>query len=231
MGLKRILFKIIRESNFLITILNNTPFLNSYKVKRGNNIDIEGIMVHSRINIRGKNNKLIVKRGAALLNCSFNIEGNNNEIVIGENCRLWGVNAHFEDDGGKIDIGKDTEIDGRTHLACIEGKKISIGEACLFSSDITLRVGDSHSVTDLSGRRINPSKDIIIGNHVWIGNSVIVLKGTMIGDNCIVGSGAVVSGDFEANQAIGGNPAATIKRDVNWKKERLQMNSYENTDN
>ena len=50
-----------------------------------------------------------------------------------------------------------------------------------------------------------------IGGNVWIGNNVIILKNSSIGDNSIIAAGAVVSGSFHANVVIGGVPAITIK--------------------
>ena len=92
----------------------------------------------------------------------------------------------------------------------------------MFSSNIKFRTGDSHSVLDLEGNRINPSKDITIGNHVWIGQSVFVGKGASIGDHNIVGACAVVTKKFDrTNVALGGNPAKIIKENVDWSRERL----------
>jgi acetyltransferase-like isoleucine patch superfamily enzyme len=106
-------------------------------------------------------------------------------------------------------------------LAAIEGTNIIIGEDCLFSSGIVFRTGDSHSVTDLSGNRTNPSKDITIGNHVWIGHRVFVNKGVEIGENNILGTAAVVTKSItEKNCVIAGVPAKVVKTDVNWKSER-----------
>lgn len=73
----------------------------------------------------------------------------------------------------------------------------------------------------MEGKRINPSKDVNIGDHVWIGNKTIILKGSEIADDSIVGSGAVVSGKYtDNNVVIAGNPAKIIKRDITWKYER-----------
>ena len=79
----------------------------------------------------------------------------------------------------------------KTHLACIEGTAISIGEHCLFSSDVTLRTGDSHAITDLAGKRINASEDIILADHVWVGNRAIITKGASVAQDSVVATGAI----------------------------------------
>lgn len=87
----------------------------------------------------------------------------------------------------------------------------------MFSANISIRVGDSHSITDLEGKRVNPSRDVKIGNHVWIGNTVLITKGVEIKEDSIVGTGSVVTRKFvETNVVIAGNPAQIVKRDVSW---------------
>ena len=43
---------------------------------------------------------------------------------------------------------------------------------------------------------------ITIGNNVWMGANALILRGTTIGDNTVVGGGTVVKGDFPANSVI-----------------------------
>ena len=148
----------------------------------------------------------------------------NNKVIIGSHCFLNKADIHIEDSTGMLSIGKNTAICGNTHLACIEGKTIEIGEDCLFSSDIVVRTGDSHSILNMDGKRTNPSMDVHIGNHVWIGNRVIVLKGSLINHNSIVATGAIVTKKFnEINVILGGNPAKIIKECVNWDGERVPL--------
>ena len=79
-------------------------------------------------------------------------------------------------------------------------------------------------MVDLQGKRINPSRDIVIGNHVWIGTQVTCLKGARVADNCIIGACALVTGTFpEGNCALAGVPAKVVRRDVNWDILRLPM--------
>ena len=43
---------------------------------------------------------------------------------------------------------------------------------------------------------------IIIGNDCWIGANTVILRGTKIGDNCVVGAGCVLKGVFPTNSVI-----------------------------
>ena len=154
--------------------------------------------------------------------CTFVFKGRNNKIVVGDNVRLTGVTFWFEDDGNEIIIGDNTTMEGNNQLAACEGTKIIIGQDCMFARNVNLRTTDSHSIVDGDGKRLNPGKDIIIGNHVWIGTDVLVLKGTCIPDNCIVSAKALVAAhEYEQNSIIGGVPAKKIKCDVNWLRERI----------
>ena len=54
-------------------------------------------------------------------------------------------------------------------------------------------------------------RPIIIGDGCFIGSNSIILKGTNLGKNCVVGAGSVVSSSFPDNVIIAGNPATIIK--------------------
>lgn len=74
----------------------------------------------------------------------------------------------------------------------IIGEKTNIGpNCCIFDHD------HDYSHSDRLNNYI--SSPIIIGKNVWIGANVSVLKGTIIGDNCVIGAGSVVKGTFPNN--------------------------------
>lgn len=180
------------------------------------------LLKHTKVIDKGSGNTVIINKKSILKNCCFKFYGSNNCVTIGENCILSNLTVWFEDENNSVKIGNNTTIHGTTGLACIEGSRIDIGEDCMFSSNIGFRTGDSHSVLDLEGNRINPSKNISIGNHVWIGNGCYIGKGAAVADNSIVGAHSVVTKKFDkSNIAIGGNPAKVIKENVNWCRERL----------
>ena len=132
------------------------------------------------------------------------------------------VEIVIEDDGNNISVGSGGRLYGPTQLAAIEGTRIIIEEDCLFSSGVKIRTGDSHSIVDMEGNRINPSEDVVIGEHVWLGTDVICLKGTRIPGHCIVGARALTNRSFaEGNCVLAGVPARIVKTGVDYLCKRL----------
>lgn len=193
-----------------------------FSVNKDNSLKAEGLLWRCKITCKGKGNKIIIKKNALLRNCHLVIYGNDNLIEFGERASCHKGEIWIEDDNNKVTVGDRTGLCGKIHLACIEGTRIQIGEDCLFSSDIVFRTGDSHSVLDSEGKRINPSKSIIIGNHVWVGNRVMIGKGVEIANDSIVGMGSVVTKSIgEGNVVIAGVPAKICKKDINWSSKRI----------
>lgn len=60
------------------------------------------------------------------------------------------------------------------------------------------------------------SAPIVIGDHVWIGMNVIVLKGVTIGEGAVVSAGSVVTKDVPPHSLVAGVPAKVVKTDVEW---------------
>lgn len=205
----------------LYRLINILPFNNLIRLK-GTKLQNKGkILYRCRVISQG-NNTVILHKGGVIRNTVFHIQGNNNIIEIGEGTSINQGDIWIEDDNNQIIIGDNTNLCGKIHLACTEGCKIRIGNNCLFSSEIVFRTGDSHSIVDMSGERINRAADIIIGNHVWIGHRVLVNKGVVIPENTVVGTGAVVTKQFdEPNTIIVGVPAKVSKQNINWLAERI----------
>lgn len=212
-----------RMAHILCTVYNHFPFNNKFSLSKKNKLQNNGILKECAVKVNGIGNSIYIDSLARLKNTSITIKGNNNQVYIGKGCLIIDGELYIEDDSGAIEIGDGTEICGKTHLAVIEGEKITIGEKCLFSSSIVIRTGDSHSILDMSGNRINHSRSVQIGDHVWIGNQVTVLKGSEIGSDCIVGTGSLVTKkNNDTNVIIAGNPAKIIKRNISWCGERIK---------
>lgn len=205
-------------------------------------IRINHFFLRLRVKTRGKNNRYdfkqsYISRGKLEINGNRNevdihnstisglhifVKGSNNRVCISDGCIMNNIEIWIEDDNNEVFIGNNTIINGQTHLACIEGKKIALGENCLLSANIVMRVGDSHSILQ-DGMRINESKSIEIGDHVWIGNDVKILKGVHIADEVIVGTGSLVTKSVSQGCIVAGNPARVIKEGVTWDIRRIPM--------
>nr|WP_257985630.1 acyltransferase [Bacillus canaveralius] len=206
------------------SLIYNIIGFNKTRLKGENNIVYfkSSFLKKTTTDIFGDNNTVRLGDKCFLNNVKVYINGNNNKVIVGNRVALLNTEIYIEDDNNEVIIGDKTTIFGNTHLACIEGKRIIIGNDCMFSSDIVFRTGDSHSIITRNGIRVNESKDIIIGNHVWIGNKVIITKGAYVCDNSIVGTGAIVTKHFnEEGVVLAGNPAKIIKKNINWLRERI----------
>ncbi len=123
----------------------------------------------------------------------------------------------------EIQIGNNVGISGATIYA---RKKVIIGDNTCIGGNVKILDNDFHPIEWekrnelLSGpapetdERINwiGTKPICIGKNCFIGCNAIILKGTELGDGCVVGAGAVVCGKFEPGSVIAGNPAKVIKK-------------------
>ena len=195
---------------------------NKFRGVAGNQVRIDGVLKHCRVDIHGTGNVINIRNPRCVNNLHIFINGDGNRIEIAENCYLSNLTLWMEDDHNLIRIGRDAIFSGGSQLNCIEGCEITIGETCMFASNTHMRTGDSHSILDSDGRRINPSEDIRIGNHVWVAQNVSILKGAEIGDNSICGTAAVVTRRFqETGVILAGVPAKITKQNISWCYDRI----------
>lgn len=169
----------------------------------------------SRISINGKNNKIKIEANVKCSGLRISIVGDSNAIEIGRSVKISGivdVNA-----GGYLHIGHGSTFE-RVHIIC-SGASIDIGEDCMFAAGIELRTTDSHPIFDIaSGQRINSERGIEVGNHVWVGKQVCLMKGARLGVGSIVALGSIVTGDFPECSMVGGVPARLIRSGVTWSR-------------
>ena len=216
----------------IVYLANIRYFLNnSSSVKGRNNIVIfkEGVLRKNvKIKIIRNNNTITIHPNCRLKNTKITIMGSNNQVTLGEKVMVY-ESASFDVEGSNttVDIGKYTTIGSANFMIGESDTKINIGEDCMFSRNIILSTSDYHSIISLeTNERINPPKDIIIKNHVWIGYNAYISKGASIGNNCVVASNAYVGGKkFEDHTILGGLPAKQLKDNINWSREKLP---YEN---
>ena len=176
-----------------------------------------------RIHFRGSQNVLIFLPGASVKDCQIEVIGDRHRLLIGENVVLTQSILWFEDQDCVISIGKGTTMQRNGHIAVTEpGRKIEIGENCMFSFDVDIRNGDSHSILDaVSGKRVNWAKNIRIAEHVWLGAYTQVLGGADIEKNAIIGIRSLVKGNIPSGVIAAGIPAKVVKEGFTWDSRRM----------
>lgn len=123
--------------------------------------------------------------------------------------------GHLETRGenSSITIGENTMINNNANIVAVE-KDIEIGQNCYIGQNFKCYSSDFHGIKKED--RNNPEKiknaSIKIGNDVFIGNDVTILKGVEIGDNCVIGAGSVVVKNIPANTIACGNPAKEVRK-------------------
>lgn len=117
-----------------------------------------------------------------------------------------------------VSIGSDFSCWG-VQIRCHEPEcEVRIGNDCMFSEEILIYPTDVHAIYDIFENTVlNQAKPILIGDHVWCGRRVSILKGVTIRNDVVIGMGAIVTKKFnENNIVVTGNPAEVVKRGVNW---------------
>lgn len=214
----------LKESKFLLFFASYlyTSFYSPLTIFRRETVRIGGSFLRNvKINVKGKNNQVTI---------SPKVMMNDSVIsVVGENCRVYieggGTNIHHcyievRGNNSEVFINKGFTSEQVSLHAC-EGRKIVIGEDCMFSAGIYVSTSDFHAVIDVNTLdRLNLAKDVTIGNHVWLANGVSVLKGSVIPDHVVVGKSSTVVGKLEEpNSVYVGVPAKKVRDGVDWKRE------------
>ena len=185
---------------------------------------INGLKIYSN----GRDNRIELGDFVQIQDSAIYIEGSHNRVSVGDFSVLNQVELTMMDDHNGFIVGEHTGLCGKAEVAVVEGTKFVIGDRCMFSGLLHFRTGDSHSVVDLQGKRINPYRAIVIGNHVWIGTQVTCLKGARVADNCIIGATTTLCGQYQQeNTVIAGVPGKVVKTGVNWEAELLPVDRQE----
>ncbi len=184
-----------------------------------------------------KNGKKEISPYTKIKGLTIDFYGDNNVVELGENLKLNNSIFCFKSNNNKIKMCSDSkgrytvitydndsyfEVGEKTSTCDIAvsliGNKVIIGKDCMISNRVVIW-GDGHSVLDATTSEVInlPKETLTVGDHVWIGERVTLLKKAKIPNNCIVGLASVVTKPFsEENCLIVGNPAKICKRNIDW---------------
>lgn len=131
-------------------------------------------------------------------------------VVFGDDVRVeMTVTPWTGSPDAVITVGSGTFLNG-TRFGCVRaitiGPRSILADARLMDTDYHSTRIDRHSPD--APVRVSP---VTLGENVWIAAQAGILPGTTIGDNSVVGFGAVCSGSYPANVLIAGNPARVVR--------------------
>ncbi|MEH7096677.1 acyltransferase [Neobacillus vireti] len=99
------------------------------------------------------------------------------------------------DYNGQLNIGKNVFINDNCNINCVN--RITIGKNTKIAPNVCINDHD-HNYKNTSNDHLIRG-EVIIGENVWIGSNVVILRDTQIGDNAVIAAGSVVKGNVPAN--------------------------------
>ena len=184
-----------------ILIFLSLTLLNRFKLY------VNGVKTHKGISIRGS--IFILNQGIINLGDNITINSSKYKNIIGGDTRSSIVVKR----NACLTIGENLRM-SNSAIYCAE--KIEIGNNVMIGGSTKIWDTDFHPLNP-HVRNDNPNdgfntRPIIIDDNVFIGGFSIILKGSNIGKNSIIGAGSVVSGIIPPDEIWGGNPAKFIKK-------------------
>lgn len=134
--------------------------------------------------------------------------------------------------GGKLTLGKKVRVHSGTKLKvskgghCIIEDGVKINYNCMIICHDEIRVGTNtefgpsvyiydhdHIFNKETGVNADEFKtaSVIIGDNSWIGADTVILRGTKLGKNCVVGAGCVLKGEYPDGSVIVQKRATEIR--------------------
>jgi len=186
------------------------------------------IGIHHLTKLTLKNSKIIVDGGTFKVGIDYGYYDGGGFDSKRDVCRIHLVNSTLTINGNvslypgvqilandaEIIIGNGTKINGSTQLIAMN--KIEIGTGCFFAQGVIVRDNDGHKLSSDENPPDIECLPVIIGNHCWLGQRSMVLKGTTLSDNVVVAAGAVVTKDASQGSLIAGIPAKVIANNISW---------------
>ena len=152
----------------------------------------------------------------ANINLGYNVQidptSSVNNIKIGDNVKIAKRVSAYGSSENLLEIGTGSYI-GMNSILNGFAAKIIIGNYVSIAQNVNIMADSGPNASQIM-QRVFPVKcgPVIIGDHVWIGASVIIMPNVRIGNFCVIGAGSFVNRSFPDYSIIGGTPAKIIRK-------------------
>jgi len=132
------------------------------------------------------------------MNCNFKIAiKKHSKLLIGKNLRTRNNISFRIYDSGIVSIGSNCFFNDGCSINCQDN--INIGDNVIFGQNVMVFDHDHDYKNDINNFI---TKEVKIGNNVWIGANVTILKGVTIGDDVVIAAGSVIREDIQNNTLV-----------------------------
>lgn len=188
-----------------------------------NNNRILGVkpdLINTVIQFEGKNNILVCEEEMKIVDSRIKFYGDNSIVYLAPPKSRYFLNISLFHNC-VLFIDDHISLNGNLNFSLSEEKNVIIGRDCLFAFGIWIRLANPHLIYSAKDKqRISLTESIFIGDHVWVGQASLILKGTQIGSGSIIaGKSVVPNKKILSNSLWGGNPVRKIKDDVFFNKQ------------
>lgn len=184
----------------------------------------------SSVEFAGTGNVLFVEDGVRLRNSKLRFLGNDAVIHIRKSSRYLGLIATVFDES-VFYLGPGASFTSEARFLPTERKHVIVGSDAMFSSRVLFRTADPHLIYSARTRqRVNASESIWVGDHVWLGEDTLLLKGARVGSGSILAARAVVTKSVPSNSTAAGVPARVVGSDIFWTRPSVHAYTQTQTD-
>ncbi len=136
------------------------------------------------------------------------VSGFGSDVTLGDDNRFYEGSVLELGNEGKFQSGHSCMFSYNSVIAC--HCEIRLGDNVLIGENVSIRDSMHDTTADNYRTARDISRPIVIGNNVWIGKGSIVLPGSIIPDNTIVGALSLIKGELKPGYIYGGVPAKVI---------------------
>lgn len=202
--------------------------ITAYEDRNGNRIEYSGTApMDTGITVlfRGSNNVLTVDATARIQRLYLRFDSHNGQCRIGGNTGVAALKAGIRvGQDSAVLLGDNVSTTSHVDISAVEGTSVTLGDDVMIATGVRIRSDDGHPIFDVQdGKRVNISRSIDVGEHVWLGIDSFLLGGAKIGSGSVVGARSLVTKEFPNNCVVAGTPAKEIRRDIAWERPHLSV--------